>query len=250
MQLYPYGFGYLDDTVNTLQYIRHTLECGIDRTFQSSSSYIFSRYHYEMRRKFGAVCAIAASKMRDSSVESVDDIIDNKDVTAGEMLSIIAMDTDAHTSAAVNCANNERIGNVLQRLVPFGRSIPGTLPDIKLAKKHVLAMLNSPVILEEAEFTWFSTVAFADQYDPILYSILNYKLPSRSDDFDNDLDKTYNDCFATAAKETFPKRQEELRNHPALSCRVFYLKQIAVLDYILKGSHAPLGKRLLLNLKL
>ena len=235
VQLYPYGIGYLTETVNTTKYTRHTLECGIDRRFQGSSSYIFTRYHYEMRRKFGAVCSLIASKDAVND-ESGDDKCN--DVTAGDMLNIIKLQTDVSTSTAAYTASNERIDSVLKRLVPFGRCIPGTIPDIQLAKKHVLAMLNSPVILERAEFTWFSTVAFADTYDPILYAILKYELPERSDDLNGDYDKLYD----KASRVDLPEREMLLRKHPALSCRVFYLKQQAVLEYILKGKHAPLGK--------
>jgi hypothetical protein len=126
----------------------------------------------------------------------------------------------------------------MRRLVPYGKSIPGSTSHIKHIRQNVLSMINSPVILEKADFTMFSTVSDSDLYDACLYAII-------VDDslFDSlELDNEYDERHKKAKDLDLPRRKELLKQHPALVCRVFHLKQHAIDKCILFGDDKPLGK--------
>jgi hypothetical protein len=235
--IYPYGMGYVNEYGDSVKYIRHTLEIGGDRAFQKNPSYIFARHHYEMQRKIGGVSSLASAKTWDVNEVVQTDTI----VTANDMLGII----NAHREDnATNMMNNSqridtpaRVKDVISRLTPFSQSIAGTVPYILLMKHAVLSMINSPVILERGDFAFFATVAEADLYNAILYAIA-VDVSRATTTLLNSVYKLNN---AKAADLTIEMRKKILYECPALVCRVFHLKQLAVKKYILDGEDKPIG---------
>jgi hypothetical protein len=98
-------------------------------------------------------------------------------------------------------------------------------------------MINSPVILERGDFAFFATVAEADLYNAILYAIA-VDVSRATTTLLNSVYKLNN---AKAADLTIEMRKKILYECPALVCRVFHLKQLAVKKYILDGEDKPIG---------
>jgi hypothetical protein len=243
--LYPYGKGYCEKLGNTLEYTRHTLERGSGRDFGKSAAYIFTRYHHETRRRMGGICSIMAAKSKGCGLTETDKSeAAAEDVTAADIRSIIDMQREKTTEEVLFNGSKDKVTKVLQRMTPYGNAIPGTLPHIKHAKNQVLAMINSPVILEEGEFTWFSTVAFADAFDPLLYAIA---VDETSEEVqaclgsNHDIETEYETRHKVASRLSAPQRRSILKEHPVLACRLFSLKQDAILKVVLMGKDAPLG---------
>ena len=80
--------------------------------------------------------------------------------------------------------------------------------------------MSSVVVLQECEFTWFATNALPDLYFTPLYAIMLHDKPSTS----------YEECVEKVLQLTKSKRQDMLRNHPALIARVYTLQQEAFLS--------------------
>jgi hypothetical protein len=98
-------------------------------------------------------------------------------------------------------------------------------------------MINSPAILERADFTFFETVSCADLYDACLYAIIVDDSLCQS----LDLDTAYGIREGLAKSLLMDRRKELLKQHPALVCRVFHLKQLAIIKCIIFGDDEPLG---------
>jgi hypothetical protein len=239
--LYPFGKGYNQKFGNTLEYTRHTLERGSGRQFQKNAGYIFTRYHHETRRRIGGICSLMAAR---SIKQSSDDALVNDDICAEDMRTLVDMQREKTTENMMFNGDKDKVEGVLKRMTPYGNSIPGTQPHIKQAKNQVLAMINSPVILEQGDFTWFSTVAFADAFDPLLYCIAVDEVSDKVKSClgpEHDIEVEYEERSAAAEVLDIKKRKELLRDHPALACRLFDLKQNAILKVVLMGKHEPLG---------
>lgn len=82
VRLYPFGRGGMDDPrrcgkkMHAGAYAKEALMCGIaQRRFERTSSWLFSAYTYEMKRRNGSVSYVAACNSSDDSGISADDML-------------------------------------------------------------------------------------------------------------------------------------------------------------------------------
>ncbi len=104
-------------------------------------------------------------------------------------------------------------------------------------QRGLISLVGSPLVKIKGTWRWFITMAQADVYEPRLYEIC---LEGNSGQ------ENHNWCWSDRqkiAKElTKEEREKILKRHPALTARMFDLKQSCIWDCIINGKHQPLGK--------
>lgn len=82
-------------------------------------------------------------------------------------------DTDANAETVTNDAIVlNQVKKLLQRLVPYANQAPGTPMHVNFARKNMLSMVTSSVIVNHACWRWFLTFAFADLHESRLFEII------------------------------------------------------------------------------
>jgi hypothetical protein len=125
-----------------------------------------------------------------------------------------------------------QIKKCINRMVPYSQSLKGTPLNIQYERNKLMAMINSPVVAtSETCWMWFVTLSPADSYDSRLFEIV-------AKDYESDWS-----IRTQAVKDMdLEQREQFLKNHPALSARLFDLKQKCFWDYVVKGTARPLGE--------
>ena len=173
---------------------------------------------------------------------------DEKDFNVARMRNLAAFlkhaEADPHAP--------EEIKRLMERMVPYCKDLAGTPLQIAYERKKLLAMISSPLITNDSSWRWFLTMSPADTYEPLLFQIayLGYydKYENLSDELIDQEPQTAEEkewLEVTREKEikrlTKIERLDILRRHPALSARIFEIKQEAIHHCIINGVNAPLG---------
>ena len=238
--IFPYGCGGPSDThgLDNNEFVRLSLERGGDRRFQKSANYIFCFYTYVMRRKVGGVTATAAKSYLDSDLPnpsdqeniSVDDVIG--------ALNTLRSDNDISCeSSSRKSVFQQHLDRVLNRLVAYGRSLPGTSIFIKHERRKLLSMVSSKMMQAGGALRYFLTFAPADRYHNRLYATIIRDQQDQREDSISDTEKN-------AAKYDQSERTTMLRDHPALACRLFHKKQECIWKKLITSSKShPFGSK-------
>jgi Helitron helicase-like domain at N-terminus len=121
---------------------------------------------------------------------------------------------------------------LVNRLVPFARSLPGTPLAFKNEKKKLHAIISSP-IYDEASWRLFITFSNADLFAEYIYRIINTDGNGNvKDEWGYVLDKEAGDEFLR--KLSKPARMNQLGSNPAIACRTFMIKQELIMRHIIK----------------
>jgi len=256
--LYPYGRGRHAKNANEKQtdYFKHCLMLGGDRRFQGNYRWIFYCYYVSMMKKIGSVSHTASQ--HGGSAHGCDE---NDGVTVQTMIDVIeaskSKTKDLHSlGASKTSANDERnepapeisdafINSVMERLVPFAKSLDGSPPYCKLMRKQMLEIAASVYPKRKGEWLYFFTRSFASFYFPDIYNQLMYEPPQVSS-----LDKVQareaeenarEEAKAAASLLTSAQRSALLKKHPAFVVRYYRSNHNAIEKHILRGEHQPLG---------
>ena len=280
VSLYPFGRGGPSDPNIALKmslktYANHSLRQGYEsdeRRHQSNPYYIFAMYQTEVHRNCGTVALLMndrtekALKGRSQKVNAADfdnanpedgeaEAPDSSAAAADENLAATAFPklsqekldeiiawlkknekkskksvserASAAPPTAEEAAQDEAIQRIVNSMVPYGSIISGTPLHMALERKKLLAQISSQTVLAEGIWRWFITMAPADVYDSKLYDIATNHLSNNMDIVDR-MDKL--------------DRTEMLRNHPALSARLFDIKQDAIWEKLIGGETQPFGQ--------
>jgi hypothetical protein len=178
---------------------------------------------FDARRRIGGVSYVAAKygTEEDSAPMQVNDV---KRIIA-YVNDSVAVNLSSGSSPPVQLRPTPSVKRLLQKLVPYSKDLPGSPTYFAWERKKLLSMLTSNVVLSEGSWRWFLTSSPAEVYDPYLYKIV-----AEHDDPQQDV---------ILSKS---KRLEILRSHPALSCRLFDIKQDILWENVIMGKHNPLGK--------
>jgi hypothetical protein len=140
------------------------------RRFQQSSKYIFTMYVMEMKRKTGGI-AYAAQKKKLNDIR----IDDDKLPTVRDINNLLVHLKNTNESGQPEVNNREKIVSpqsnehemqkLIQRLVPYSRSLQGTAPHIAFERTKLMAMIPSPIMKKIGSCRWFLTMAPSDKYE-------------------------------------------------------------------------------------
>lgn len=123
-----------------------------------------------------------------------------------------------------------RLMHLVNRLVPFAKSIPGTTLAFKDARKKLYSIVSSPVY-DGKPFRWFVTMSNADKYEEYLYRWILNDGNGNVLDF-NGTTLVGDDAETFLRSLTKTQRTKLLRDHPAMATRSFMIKQALIMRYI------------------
>jgi len=250
--LFPYGRGGPSDrrfsfgSIKISTSFKKMLERGghlfglkYGRRFQSSPSFIFSAYVLDSRSRIASVSVLAAEAAEKFS-GSTDDTITVKDVKSiirDAALDILREDPSAdkellHLSSEAG-KYNLSVKKLVDRLIPFSQELRGSPIYFSLERKKLLSMLTNPVITTKGAWTWFATFAAPEVYESNLYEV--------AEDAFIDSSRTSSSKLLVR-RLTKSQRLTILKESPALSARLFHLKQNIFWNTVLLGQHEPLGR--------
>jgi len=145
---------------------------------------------------------------------------------------------DVHANR--NSLKDPIVKGLINRLTPYAKSLPGTVPHIKCERRKLLAMISSDVVRRAGRFTWFISMAYPAPYTDDVFNVLlatHNPLHEASSDVD---------VFAVREKVdelTRSTRMTLLGDHPALALRLSKLRVNAVWKLLIVDSAAqPLGR--------
>jgi len=216
--LYPFGRGCPSD-VNLHKsmkvitaHTKHILSRGFaadGRRFQQNKNYIFTMYTHISKRKIGGIVFCASSKENSETTP----------ITIGDINQLIGYVNETNPCKDSTLTEQE-IKHLIQRLVPYSKSLPGSVMHIMNERKKLMCMISSPIIKQNANWRYFLTMAPSDVYDARLYDIVSdaelQDVPHSADDLDRWAERRHISDTKTKAE-----RLRMLRNHPALSARLF-----------------------------
>ena len=236
--LYPFGRGCpsdknLDKSMKVITaHTKHVLSRGFaadGRRFQQNKNYIFTMYTHISKRRIGGIVFCASSK-------------ENQDitpVTIGEINQLIGY-VNEPSSGNSSVLTEQEIKHLIQRLVPYSKSLPGSVMHIMNERKKLMCMISSPIIKQTSNWRYFLTMAPSDVYDSRLYDIVSdaqlQDILHNADDLDRWAERRNISDTKTKAE-----RLSLLRNHPALSARLFNWKQSSIWAFLINGSKMPFG---------
>jgi hypothetical protein len=190
--LFPYGRGCPSDKLSSgitmAKYVKHMLCMGGGpnaRRFQQSSKFIFTLYTMEMKRKIGGVAYIAQRKNLDGSEVEKEEPPNISDIN--QLLSylggpinqgVVSGDNESTTQQPISTEStdanyNEReMQKLINRLIPYSKSLQGTAPHIAYERAKLMAMIPSPIISKLGLWRLFFTVAPADLFENRFYEVV------------------------------------------------------------------------------
>jgi hypothetical protein len=145
-----------------------------------------------------------------------------------------------NVNANRNSLNDPIVKNLINRLTPFAKSLPGTVPHIKCERRKLLSMISSDVVRRAGRFTWFISMANPAPYTDDVFNVLTGT--------HNPLHEASSDEDVLAVREkvnelTRGTRVALLGDHPALALRLSKLRVNAVWKILIVDSAAqPLGR--------
>jgi hypothetical protein len=130
----------------------------------------------------------------------------------------------------------KQIKRLLKVLTPYSKELAGSAPFFANERKKIFSLLSSNVVLKRANWRLFQTMSPAETFDPHLFMIAEniHALPCGHPDISRKLDHIIHE-------QTRQQRISVLRDHPALSCRLFKLKQHGIFKHVILGKSKPLG---------
>jgi len=236
--LFPYGRGGPSDpsliTLKFKDFVASVLQrggCSQGRRFQNCAPFVFAAYTIEMRRKIGGV----ASRASECKPQCEEDSTETGDVTVEDMTKLIDhLKENRHYDPGATAT--PAIKMLLSRLTPFSESLKGSPMYMAYERKKLLAMIQSPVVDKFGDWRYFVTFAPAESYDQRLFDVAsNYTMMNAP----YGEDERYLLGIPTMEKS---ERNDVLAKHPALSARLFDLKQHALWECVLQGKHQPMGE--------
>jgi len=249
--LFPYGRGgpsdrrYSTVRMNISTFFKRMLERGghskglkYGRRFQNSPSFIFAAYVMDSRSRIASVSVLAAKAANSSTAEADETITvgDVKSIIKDAALDILTQDPDGDkellrtSSEAVNIRLS--VKKLIDRLVPFSQELRGSPIYFALERKKLLSMLTNPVVTTVGAWSWFASFAAPEVYECTLYEVAEDAYISPRD---TSAVKSYVRCLTKSQRLTI------LKESPALSARLFHLKQEAFWNTVLMGKSEPLG---------
>lgn len=183
-----------------------------DRRFQRDARFYFTVYTYRMRKNVGGLAMnVAKADVHSAALNNIVDDV-NYCIDGKEICDLFRK------------GNDQAIKTVLNKLVTYSSTIKGTLPYIKLMRKKLFSLISSPAVLEDGTMRVFGTNSWND-----LRGREFFKLVCQcSDEEFLDMDEA--------------KRVACVREHPAISCRLFEARKKAMFDHIYYGEAQPFGK--------
>ena len=158
------------------------------------------------------------------SNEEKDKAMNPVQVSAKQMLEVLEVLKTPNASVKID-STTKHIQELMDRLVPYSQSLMGSALHMRLERKKLLSMLQSPVLKANGTFRWFNTHTPNEMYDPCLYN--NF--------IEEFLEKD------GSLKWDRNRRKRFLVMHPALSARMHDLKQECIWNVLL-GAHKPIGE--------
>ena len=139
----------------------------------------------------------------------------------------------------VDCLQNNtvapaRLMRLVNRLVPYAKSIPGTPLAFKNERKQLYSIVASP-LYEGKPWRWFVTFSNADLYEEYIYRMIN-------SDYNGNVRITSGQVLGKEEGELYlrsltkEQRQQMLRRHPALAARSYMIKQELIMKYIVEAN--------------
>ena len=147
-------------------------------------------------------------------------------VTVGEIEQIVACLKN-------NTAAPERLMHLVNRLVPFAKSLPGTPLAFKNAKKELHSIVASP-LYDKKPWRWFITFSNADLFEEYIFRMI-------CSDGNGNVKTLAGVTLAGEEAEaylrslTLAERTAQLRMHPALATRSYMIKQQLIMKYIVEA---------------
>ena len=147
-------------------------------------------------------------------------------VTVGDIENIV-------DSLKNNTLASERLMHLVNRLVPFAKSLPGTPLAFKNAKKELHSIVASP-LYDKKPWRWFITFSNADLFEEYIFRMIC------SDGNGNvktlgGVTLTGEEAEAYLRSLTLAERTAQLRMHPALATRSYMIKQQLIMKYIVEA---------------
>ena len=121
--------------------------------------------------------------------------------------------------------------HLVNRLVPFAKSVPGSALAFKFERKQLHSRIASP-IYEDAPWRWFVTMSNADKFEEYLYRWIFNDGNGDVKDFDGNVLSGEN-AESFLRQLTKAQRAKVLRDHPAMATRSFMIKQALIMKYII-----------------
>ena len=198
--LYPYGRGCPSDEnclkISVANYLKYVLCLGggpSARRFQQNSKFIFTSYTMELKRKIGGVAYLAQRKDSDNisddispKVKDINDLLSylNNDVVVSDVgISSIINNHDDLLTVAPYIQTELRISEIeklIKRLVPYSKSLQGTMSHIQYERGKLMAMIPSPIITNNGSWRLFFTNAPSDVYESRFFDIVTTPITDSS----------------------------------------------------------------------
>ena len=178
-----------------------------------------------------------SSQEMNSTISSNKNPTDNSGVTDDEPQSIESSQiTVGDINKIIDCLRNNtlapaRLMHLVNRLVPFAKSLPGTALAFKNERKQLHSRIASP-IYEDKPWRWFITMSNADKFEEYLYRWIFNDGNGDVRDFDNNV-LTGEHAESFLRQLTKAQRTKALRDHPAMATRSFMIKQALIMKYII-----------------
>lgn len=178
---------------------------------------------------------LSSEAMRPSTITPT---VNSTEVTIDELTTrtIEPQITVGDVNKIIECLRNNtlapvRLMHLVNRLVPFAKSVPGSSLAFKNERKLLHSRIASPVY-EDKPWRWFVTMSNADKYEEYLYRwAFNDGNGGVSDFNDNILSGEEAELFLRQL--TKAERTKVLREHPVLATRSFMIKQALIMTYII-----------------
>ena len=147
-------------------------------------------------------------------------------VTVGDIEQIVACLKN-------NTLASDRLMHLVNRLVPFARSLPGTALAFKNAKKELHSIIASP-LYDKKPWRWFITFSNADLFEEYIFRMIcsdgNGNVKTLAG-----ITLVGEEAEAYLRSLTLAERTAQLRMHPALATRSYMIKQQLIMKYIVEA---------------
>ena len=247
--LFPYGRG--APATNTTEafkltndYLNHCMHLGNERSFQKCPNFYFYAYQSSMKKNINIISHLADKQDKKFTVQDIKKVINYLEQNTNNEVPVNTetRNTDIPLNPTENFnveIDNAEIYLLMNKLKPFIGSAPGTSLYFQEERRKLMALINSPLTNDKAQWRYFFTLAQADMYLPEIY--MN---AITSSNFENKLpiDSTYDERLIASKQLTKQERITLLRDHPFLSARIFDKMIDIFFDKIINGRDLPLGK--------
>jgi hypothetical protein len=243
VKLYPYGRGApaissTEPFKLTNEYLTHCMHLGNDRPFQKCPNFYFYAYQSTMKKNINIISHLADKQDKKFSVQDIKKVIDYLEPTKRTETT---SNTECIPTDSINVTiDNAEIYLLMNKLKPFIGSAPGTSLFFQEERRKLMALINSPLTNDKAQWRYFFTMAQADMYLPEIY--MNAITSSNCDINKIPIDSSYDERLIASKTLSKQERLTLLRDHPFLSARIFDKMIDIFFDKVINGKDLPLGK--------